>query len=199
VSYPVNLAVAQDEGQNRLWGIPFLGVILRSILVIPHLIILFFVGIGVYIFVLVGWIPILLNGRQAGWAYTLVAGYLRLTARVSLYVLLMTGQYPPFGLSGDHAVSLTIEEGEAQNRLWGIPFFGIAVRWVLLIPHFIALWVLGIVVGILFLVDWIPVLLNGRQAPALVNLHAGFYRWTSRVTAYALLITGSYPPFSLSD
>ena len=31
--------VIQDEGQNRLWGIPFLGIWIRGILVIPQLIV----------------------------------------------------------------------------------------------------------------------------------------------------------------
>jgi hypothetical protein len=167
--------------------------------VIPHAIILFFVLIGLYVFALVSWIPILVNGRQAGWGYNLVGGYLRLTSRVSLYVLLATGAYPPFGLSGDHPVSLTLEEGEAQNRLWGIPIIGIFVRWIVLIPHFIVLMFLGFGAGLLSLVTWIPVLLNGRQAPAIVNFLAGVYRWAARVGAYALLITGKYPPFSFSD
>jgi hypothetical protein len=46
----------------------------------------------------------------------------------------------------------------------GIPFIGVLVRWIALIPHFLVLIVLGIVVGILVLFTWVPVLLNGRTA-----------------------------------
>lgn len=195
--YPATLSIAPDEGQNRLWGIPLLGIIVRSILIIPQAIVLFFVVIALYFLTLISWIPVLLNGRMAGWYYTIAGGYIRLSTRMSLYVSLVTGRYPPFGLRGDHSVQVTFDESEEQHRLWGIPFFGILLRWVLLIPHFIILWVLAIVVGILILFSWVPVLLNGRQADSVVRFVGGFYRWGVRVGAYALLLTGRYPPFSL--
>ena len=43
--YPVNLTVAPDEGQNRLWGIPFVGLTIRAILVIPQAIVLLILGL----------------------------------------------------------------------------------------------------------------------------------------------------------
>lgn len=197
--YPVQVTVPRDEGQNRLWGIPFLGIWVRGILVIPQLVILFFVAIAVGLVMLVSWIPILLTGRMAGWGYTILGGYQRLTLRVGLYVLLITGRYPPFGLGGDHPITLTFDESELQNRLWGIPFVGMFVRWILLIPHFIVLLVLGIVMGLLILVSWIPVLVNAHQADVIVGFVGGYYRYTMRVSAYAVLLTGRYPPFGLSD
>jgi hypothetical protein len=199
VAYPVHLSVDPEEGQNRLWGIPFFGIFARWIILIPHLILLFFLGIGIYLFALVNWIPVLVNGRQASWGYTLGEAYYTLSTRVGLYLSLVTGKYPPIGWSGDHPVNVSFERGEPQNRLWGIPIVGVLVRWILLIPHFFVIWILAIVVGLLFLVSWIPVLVNGRQATAIVTFMTGFYRWTLRVLAYGLLLTGKYPPFSFDD
>ncbi|HEY3165399.1 MAG TPA: DUF4389 domain-containing protein [Candidatus Limnocylindrales bacterium] len=199
MSYPVHLTVGQDEGQNRLWGIPFLGIIARWFLLIPHFFILFFLAIAIYVYALVSWIPVLINGRQADAGYALADAYFTVAARVAMYMTLITGKYPPFGWTGDHPVNVTFERGESQNRLWGVPFLGVLVRWILLIPHAIAIWILSIVLALLFLVSWIPVLLNGRQASAIVDFTSGFYRWSTRVVAYGLLLTGSYPPFSLSD
>jgi Domain of unknown function (DUF4389) len=199
VAYPVHLSVGPDEGQNRLWGIPFFGIFARWIILIPHLILLFFLGIGIYLFALVNWIPVLVNGRQASWGYTLGEAYYALSTRVGMYLSLVTGKYPPIGWSGDHPVNVSFERGEPQNRLWGIPIVGVLVRWILLIPQFFVIWILAIVVGLLFLVSWIPVLVNGRQATAIVTFMTGFYRWTLRVLAYGLLLTGTYPPFSFDD
>jgi hypothetical protein len=199
VAYPVHLSVGPDEGQNRLWGIPIFGIAVRWIILIPHLILLFFLGIGIYLFAIVNWIPVLINGRQASWGYSLAEAYFTLSARVGMYLSLVTGKYPPIGWSGDHPVNVSFERGEPQNRLWGVPFFGVFVRWILLIPHFIVIGILSIVVGLLFLVNWIPVLLNGRQSSAIVNFMVGFYRWTFRVLAYGLLLTGKYPPFGFGD
>ena len=105
----------------------------------------------------------LINGRQAEFVYTIIGGYLRLATRVGGYVLLMTGKYPPFGPGGEHTIDLTFDETEQQNRLWGIPIVGLWVRWILLIPHWIVLFFIGIVVGFVSLVTWIPVLVNGAH------------------------------------
>lgn len=194
--YPVNVSFVVDD-QDRWWGIPLVGVIIRSILVIPQAIVLAVLAIAVWFVMLVSWIPILVNGRQASWAYTVVGGYIRLSTRVAGYVLLLTGRYPPFGPGGEHTIEVTFDESETQNRLWGIPFVGIWVRAILLIPHWIILWLLGIVVAFMFLVSWIPILAGGRQADWVMQWVGGFYRWGDRVIAYQLLLTGKYPPFRL--
>jgi len=56
--------VRWDESQSiaRWAGIPLLGVWIRSILLIPHLIILYFLGIAVGFLNLLTWIPVLLTG-----------------------------------------------------------------------------------------------------------------------------------------
>jgi hypothetical protein len=80
--YPVHVTFVADTGQNRLWGIPIVGAVVRSILVIPHVIILVVVLIAVYVALLLNWVPVLVNGRQAGWVYTILGGYLRLYPEV---------------------------------------------------------------------------------------------------------------------
>ena len=197
--YPVNFSVAPDDGQNRLWGIPFVGLTIRAILVIPQAIVLFFLAFVLFFVLLLNWIPILINGRQAEFTYTIIGGYLRLGSRVGGYILLMTGKYPPFGPGGEHTIDLTFDETEQQNRLWGIPFVGLFVRWILLIPHFIVLFFIGIVFAFITLITWIPVLVNGRTADWVVRWVGGFYRWFNRVYAYGWLLTGKYPPFRLDD
>jgi small-conductance mechanosensitive channel len=195
--YPVRLEFAPDEGQNRLWGIPLVGLIVRAILVIPHAIILTFASLVVYLLVFINWIPVLLNGRMAGWGYTIFGGYLRLYMRVAAYTTLITGRYPPFGFGGDHTVTVEFDENQTQSRLWGIPLVGLFVRLILLIPHWIVLAIYGVVAGILILFTWVPVLLNGRTSDWVVRYVGGYFRWLLRVTAYWLLLTGRYPPFSI--
>ena len=197
--YPVKVTYGPDEGQNQLWGIPLVGVIVRSILCIPQFVLLAVLGLVMYVIVLVSWIPVLVSGRQATWIYQVAGGYLRLSTRLYAYILLITGRYPPFWIEGEHTVDVILDQTEAQNQLWGIPILGILVRLVLLIPHLVVLTLLGIVVGILMLFTWVPVLLNGRTSGVMVRWVGGYYRWSLRVTAYAMLLTGRYPPFSLDD
>ena len=197
--YPVVIDVPTDPGQNRLWGIPYVGLLVRSILVIPQFIVLWVLGIITGLLTIASWAPILIAGRQASFVYTIAGGYLRLSTRVAGYVLLLTGRYPPFGPGGEHSIDVTFDESERQNRLWGIPFVGVLLRWIILIPHFIVLMLIGIVVAFMILVSWVPVLFLGRQANVIVQWIGGFYRWGVRVSAYALLLSGKYPPFRLDN
>lgn len=198
-NYPVRVGFTPDAGQGRLWGIPVLGSMIRLILVIPQAILLVILGLAVCVAMLVSWIPVLLTGRMAGWGYGLLGGYLRLSVRVSAYVLLVTGAYPPFGPGGEHAVGITFDETEEQNRLWGLPLIGVAVRAILLIPHLIAIWLLGFLIGFLMAFTWVPVLFGGRTSDWVIEWLGGYYRWITRVCAYAMLLTGTYPPLSLRD
>jgi hypothetical protein len=197
--YPVDVTFPRDKGQGRLWGIPFVGLVIRSFLVIPQLVVLIVLAFVMYLVLLINWIPVLLMGRQAAFAYAVVGGYLRLSTRVAGYVLLLTGRYPPFGPGGEHPIDVTFDQTERQNRLWGIPLIGLWIRWLLLIPHWIVLALISIVVAFLILVSWVPVLINGRQADVIIQWIGGFYRWAIRVSAYAFLLTGRYPPFRLED
>lgn len=198
-TYPVDVTFPRDKGQSRLWGIPFVGLFIRSILVIPQVIVLIVLAFLMWFVLLINWIPVLVMGRQAGFAYAIVGGYLRLSTRVAGYVLLLTGRYPPFGPGGEHPIDVTFDESDRQNRLWGIPIIGIWIRWILLIPHWIVLALIGIVVAFMILVSWVPVLINGRQAGVIIQWIGGFYRWAVRVSAYGFLLTGRYPPFRLED
>jgi hypothetical protein len=75
---------------------------------------------------------------------------------------------------------------------------GAFVKFIILIPHLIVLYVLGIVVGLCMLVIWIPVLFAGQYPQWAFRLVAGTTLWTMRVYAYLAGLTDSYPPFSFS-
>jgi hypothetical protein len=96
--YPVDLVVRMpaDYSINRVWGIPFLGFLVRGLCVIPQGVILFVLGIFVAIVALVAWIPVLLTGRFPGFGYTICGGYLRLSSRITLWTLFFPAAYPAF-------------------------------------------------------------------------------------------------------
>jgi hypothetical protein len=195
----VRLSVPADSGQNRLWGIPWLGAFARWILCIPQFILLWLLGVAMYLLTLVAWLPILVNGRQASIVTSVFRTIASIQSRSVLYIALAIGAYPGFIDAPDNPVRVEVDEDAGQNRLWGIPLLGLVVRAILLIPHALVLWVLGIGAGLLFLVSWIPILINGRQADGIVQYYAGLYRYGLRVAAYITLVTGEYPPFRLAD
>jgi hypothetical protein len=73
------------------------------------------------------------------------------------------------------------------------------VKWLLLIPHFIAL--LFVAIGALFVAVYafFAVLITGSWPRGAFDYLAGTFRWVFRVSAYFHLMTDAYPPFSLAD
>jgi hypothetical protein len=74
------------------------GLLLRQIAALPHLIVLFFLGIGVFVlWVVVQWVILFSAGFPRG-MFGFVAGFVRWQTRVNGYVLGLTDRYPPFSL-----------------------------------------------------------------------------------------------------
>lgn len=66
---------------------------------IPHAFCLFFLAIGVYVVLFIGWWIILFTGQLPVGMHNFLVGFLRWNQRVSLYLGNMTDVYPPFSLS----------------------------------------------------------------------------------------------------
>ena len=198
-TYPVRITFDRDQEINRLWGIPFFGMAARWVLLLPHLLIIWVLGVVCGLSVLVTWIPILVNGRFPGWAMDLYEMTYRWYLRIGAYGLLMVRPYPPFSSDAPYPVDLTIDVPQEINRLWGIPFLGIWLRGLLVIPQAIVLFFLTIGVSFAFLVIWLPVLVNGRFPQLGYDLFGGYLRLATRMSIWTLLVPVPYPPFSPSE
>lgn len=89
----------------------------------------------------------------------------------------------PFGLEVDGPTT--------QSRL--TVFF----RLFMVLPHAIVLLVLGIVTGLFTLLAWFAILFTGRYPAGLQGFVINVTHWSTRVSAYAWLLTGQYPPFAM--
>ena len=68
------------------------------------------------------------------------------------------------------------------------------VKWILAIPHYIALAVVGSLAVAVTVIAWIAILIAGRYPRELFLFVEGTLRWCLRVGAYAfLLTTDRYP------
>ncbi|WP_419917251.1 DUF4389 domain-containing protein [Candidatus Poriferisodalis sp.] len=117
----------------------------------------------------------------------------RFTARVNAYLSLMRDEYP--STDEQQAVALDLDYPDASRDLnrW-LPL----VKWLLAIPHYIVLAVLGVAAVLCVILAWIAIIFTGRYPRGLFDFVLGVHRWGLRVGAYMwLLVTDRYPPFSL--
>lgn len=78
---------------------PGAGFLLRQIAALPHIIVLSFVGIAVFVlWAIVQWV-ILFVARFPRGMWNIVAGYVRWNTRVSAYSLGLIDRYPPFSMT----------------------------------------------------------------------------------------------------
>jgi hypothetical protein len=74
--------------------------LIKWLLAIPHYVVLFFLGIGALVAVIVAWFAILFTGSYPRGLFDFVVGVIRWSNRVNGYAfVLVTDQYPPFSLS----------------------------------------------------------------------------------------------------
>ena len=73
--------------------------LVKWLLAVPHYVVLFFLGIGTVVAVLVGFFAVLFTGEYPEGIRNFVVGVYRWSLRVQAYVGLLTDEYPPFSLS----------------------------------------------------------------------------------------------------
>ena len=73
--------------------------LVKWLLAIPHYIVLLFLGIALFVVVIVSWFAILFTGRYPRDLFNFAEGWLRWSNRVTAYAfVLATDRYPPFRL-----------------------------------------------------------------------------------------------------
>jgi len=91
----------------------------------------------------------------------------------------------------DYPVRFDVEYPEGLSR-WKI-----FVKWILAIPHFIIVYLLLLVAGVLQFIAFFSILFTKKWPRGLFDFTVQIYRWTSNTSAYALLLLrDEYPPFS---
>lgn len=137
---------------------------------------------------------IVLRQKYPRWWFDFNLELQRFTNRVCAHLALMDDRYP--STTDDQSVRLDYDYPDVRRDLnrW-LPL----VKWILVLPHVLALIVLtpaalGAVVG-----AWVAILVTGRYPRSLFRFVEGVFRWHNRVIGYAVtLVTDRYPPFSVA-
>ena len=189
-SYPVIFDVEYPDGpQNRLKAV------FRIILAIPILILVSTITGGAQSgsLLLGPALMIIFRQKYPRWWFDFNVELARFNARIGVYLALLREEYPA---TDDHqAITLDFEYPDVERDLnrW-LPI----VKWILAIPHYVLLILLGIVAILAIVAAWFAILFTGNYPRGLFEFVVGVGRWSYRVQAYAfLLTTDKYPPFSL--
>jgi hypothetical protein len=176
------VAFAEPAEQRRLT------VLVRIILAIPHLVVLYVLGIAAEVVALICWFAALFTGRLPEGLAEFQVGYLRWLTRVSGYLFLLTDAYPPFELAdAQYPVRIRATPGPL-NRL------AVLFRIILVIPAWIVSGLLGYGLGLLVMfITWLIVLIAGRMPRSLHESLAAVVRYQVRVIGYFLMLTARYP------
>lgn len=185
--YPLRYDVQYPERLSRLL------IFVKWLLAIPHFIVLYFLSLIAYLLVFIAFFAILFTRKYPRGMFDFVVNFYRWNANVGAYVGLLRDEYPPFSWDpGKYPVTLEVDYPEELSR-W-LPL----VKWLLAIPHFIALTFLGLIAAVLYLIAFFAILFTAAFPKGMFDFVVGVTRWNYRVSAYAfLLLTDAYPPFSL--
>ena len=167
--------------RQRRWTVFF-----RSLLAIPHFVVLGFVGYAALVASIFGWFALLFTGRNPVQRFTV--GYLRWHARAYAYAWLLSDCYPPFSTEVDekYPVDITLETGPVSRVT---VFF----RLILAIPAYLVVACLLAGTSVIGFVGWLITLVRGSLPRPLHDAFRATLRFTLRTEAYVFLVQHRYP------
>ena len=190
--YPVTVTGDLSDPPGRwVW-------IFKWLLIIPHLIVLYFLAIASFFATVYAFFVILFTGKYPRGVFDFNVGVLRWWWRVGFYsyMALGTDKYPPFSLDkGGYPADLDVEYPEKLSQ--GL----VLVKWWLfIIPQAIIVGIFqggrnGGLVNILAIISGFMLLFTDKYPEDIFKLMVGMDRWSFRVYAYWELMRDEYPPF----
>jgi len=199
-AYPIDFEVPVDD-EYRSRGLAALGVILfaKTILIIPHLVLLLLYFFAIQAVVWIGYWYILIQGGKPFWVENLEIIFLAWSSRVFAWFTSTTDVYPTYGTDANHPAQVIVQEAPEPQDRW-LALAGILlIRTLLAIPHlFILAW---LTLGTLFAAwfGYAVILVTGRLPLSLHWYFVGFHRWWARAWGWIAALTDEYPPFSLKQ
>lgn len=202
MAYPVDVSVEYGDGK-RSRGLAVAGIILpvKLLLAIPHLIVLYVVQVVAFIAGWVGFWIIAFTGSLPPGIARFVHNALGWNVRLTAWLASLRDEYPAFAMEQpDYPAQITITEPTLE-RSRGLAVTGILwfLKGLLLIPHVIVLWFVGLAAGIAAWIAFWAIAFTGDYPDGIFNFVVGALRWSTRTSAWLLSLTDEYPPFALNN
>jgi len=168
------------------------------LLAIPQLLIAYALSMLRGVLTLIAFFTVLFTRRIPRPLFDAIAMTFRYEWRAVSYALFLREEYPPFDFQStatddgaDPHTLVTFTYPEQMSRWQPL------VKWLLAIPHYLALFALSIAAMVVVIAGFFAVLITGEYPQQLRNFLVGVYRYNVRVQAYVGLLTDQYPPFTL--
>ena len=197
--YPV-LKIEQIENPSKFYAFPIIGILAKTILLIPVVIEIAFLVIWLLVVaVVINPFMVFFGGKYWLHAHNASLAVFRLTAKVIFYIYGLTDKYPGFDFSLPPRLILDIPLNQNPNKIFAAPVIGGLARGILLIPYMIFTNVVSQAATIgVFLIAWIFVLFKGKYPDGLFELARDSVRVELATAAYMLGLSDRYPSFYIS-
>ena len=179
--------------------IPFIGF-LKPLILLPHLIILFFFNLFAGVMMLVGQIYALF-GSYPEFVRNIVLTCWMWNWRVATYYFCLSDTYPPFSISTDYPTDIVFDEREGVSRSRLLTLYGsfLGGKFILLLPRIFVLLFYTVIAGILAFLGPIVVLLLGKYPESWTDYIIKTRTQLTRINAYNLCLTEVFPPLFPGD
>ena len=98
-TYPVHVSIDRPERSSRVLAVlTLLFLVLKVLILVPHLVILYVLGIFSFVCAVVAQFAVLFTGRYPKGLFDILTGVMRWQLRVNAYLVGLTDIYPPFRL-----------------------------------------------------------------------------------------------------
>lgn len=180
--HPIRVVVRDDLRRSRLT------VLLRFVLVIPHILWLYCFSIGAFFVAIVNWFGTVITGKPQAGMHDFLARYVRYSVHLSAYIYLVANPFPGFlGERGSYPLDLEIDGPARQNRLVS------GFRIPLALPAIVLAYVFGLVVFLVAVPGWFVAIGIGRMPKGMRDISAYCLRFQGQMLGYLTLVTSRYP------
>jgi uncharacterized protein DUF4389 len=177
------LRVTTDEALRRRR----LAVLFRSLLLIPHYVVLSLWSFFVVLILLIGWFAALITGRLPARLHRWLTAYLRYWGHVTAWFELLSGRYPLPHQGDRHPFAIEIPRPGRQRRIVT------ALRLPLALPAIVLTSVFIVILTTSAVGAWFVALILGRTTAGLQELGTYCLRYQLETSAYLMLLTPRYP------
>lgn len=202
MAYPVDVSIEYGDGE-RSRGLAVAGILfpIKMLLALPLAIVIAFVQMGAFIAGYIGFWIIAFTGHLSPGIARFIHNALGWNIRLSAWIASLRDEYPAFALEQPEYQARVIVTEPTLQRSRGLAVTGIIwfLKGVLLIPHVIVLYFIGIVAGIAGWIAFWVIAFTGVYPEGIFTFVVGTLRWSTRTSAWLMSLTDAYPPFALNE